>query len=90
MKIRHVIVATIAAAGFSFAASAAPIVQQAPVTSGSQLTLVHHHHASAGHHHHHHHHHGGGVRSALRSLVLVVNTVRAAIAALTLSGLRQP
>ncbi len=66
MNIRHVVIATIAAAGFSFAASAAPVVQPATVTSGSQLTLVYHQHhqdAQAGggrYRHHHHHRHWGG------------------------------
>jgi hypothetical protein len=64
MTIRHIIIASIAAAGFSIAASAAPAVQQAPIAQGSQLTFVHdHHHAKAedkapvSHRRHHHHHH---------------------------------
>ena len=61
MSIRQVLIATIVAAGFSFTASAAPVVKQAPVIPGTQLTLAHDHHhhaAAAGHHHRHHHHHG--------------------------------
>ena len=62
MSIRQIIIASIAAAGFSIAASAAPLVQQAPVAPAGQLALVHDHHhhdgaAPATHHRHYHHHH---------------------------------
>jgi hypothetical protein len=40
MSIRHIIIASVAAAGFSIAASAAPVLQQAPVVPGSQLALA--------------------------------------------------
>ena len=76
MSIRQVVLATIVAAGFSFTASAAPVVKQAPIIPGTQLTLAHnhnHHHpaAAAGHHHRHHHHGITRLRGAL-PLVLVI------------------
>ena len=40
MSIRQVVLATIVAAGFSFTASAAPVVKQAPVIPGAQLNLI--------------------------------------------------
>ncbi len=58
MSIRQVLIATIVAAGFSFTATAAPVVQQAPATPDSQLTLAHSHKrpaaAATGRRHHHH------------------------------------
>jgi hypothetical protein len=54
MKLAHTVIAVIAAVGFSFAASAAPVTQAPAVNSGSQLTLVHHMHHGHWHHHHHH------------------------------------
>jgi hypothetical protein len=65
MSIRHIIITTIVAAGFSFAVSAAPIAQ-APTNSKSAITLVkskggrhmgrHHMHRGHWRHHRRHHH----------------------------------
>ncbi len=55
MSIRHTVIAAIAAACFSFAASAAPVTQLPAINSNSQFTLVHHMHH--GWHHHHRCHH---------------------------------
>lgn len=58
MSMSRVIIAGIAAAGFSVAVSAAPVVQPAPdVKSDGTFTLIRHHRHH--HHHHHHHHHLG-------------------------------
>ena len=63
MTIRRVVIAAIAAAGFSLTASAAQIAQPAPIDTKSPATLVHSHSGShhLGHHgfgHHGHWHHG--------------------------------
>ncbi|MGA7326595.1 MAG: hypothetical protein WBX25_19440 [Rhodomicrobium sp.] len=61
MSIRHIVIATIAAAGFSFAASAAPMEQPAPKLTSAVTLAGHHHHMHHGHwRHHHRHHHGDG------------------------------
>jgi hypothetical protein len=59
MSIRQVLIATVVAVGFSFTAYAAPVVQQAPATPDSKLTLAHTHKrpaatATARRHHHRH------------------------------------
>jgi hypothetical protein len=43
MSIRHLIIASIATAGFSIAALAAPAIQLVPVATGSQAKFVYDH-----------------------------------------------